>query len=133
MAHLAEFQPLCFALTNLCILLSIFTRKNGYEYDTAVNGLIALETFQNAQRRFDIVFMDISMPVMDGMEATREIRKLEHERRQKPALIIALTGLGSAASQQEAFSSGINLFLTKPVRFNDLRKILNDWIPDIES
>ncbi len=74
----------------------------------------------------------MSMPVMDGMEATREIRKLERDRRQKPAMIIALTGLGSATSQQEAFSNGVNLFLTKPVSFSDLRKILNDWTPDME-
>ena len=70
------------------------------------------------------------MPVMDGMKATREIRKLERQQRQKPAMIIALTGLGSAASQKEAFSSGVSRFLTKPVRFSDLRKILNDWAPD---
>ena len=70
------------------------------------------------------------MPVMDGMEATREIRKLERQQRQKPAMIIALTGLGSATSQKEAFSSGVSRFLTKPVRFSDLRKILNDWTPD---
>jgi len=40
---------------------------------------------------------------------------MERDRRQKPAMIIALTGLGSATSQQEAFSSGVNLYLTKPV------------------
>ena len=72
------------------------------------------------------------MPVMDGLEATREIRSMEHDRRQKPAMIIALTGLGSATSQQEAFSSGVNLYLTKPVRFSDLRGILSDWTPDME-
>jgi len=72
------------------------------------------------------------MPIMDGMEATRAIRNLERDRRQKPAMIIALTGLGSATSQEEAFSNGINLFLTKPVRFKDLRKILNDWAADME-
>ena len=72
------------------------------------------------------------MPVMDGIEATREIRSMEHHRRQKPAMIIALTGLGSATSQQEAFSSGFNLYLTKPVRFSDLRDILSDWTPDME-
>lgn len=70
------------------------------------------------------------MPVMDGIEATREIRRLERDRRQKPAMIIALTGLGSATSQQDAFSSGVNLYLTKPVRFSDLRDILSDWTPD---
>lgn len=67
---------------------------------------------------------------MDGIEATREIRRLERDRRQKPAMIIALTGLGSATSQQDAFSSGVNLYLTKPVRFSDLRDILSDWTPD---
>lgn len=72
------------------------------------------------------------MPVMNGIESTRGIRKLERERGQKPAMIIALTGLASANIRQEAFSNGINLFLTKPVRFNELRKILNDWTPDME-
>jgi len=69
---------------------------------------------------------------MNGIESTREIRKLERERGQKPAMIIALTGLASANIRQEAFSNGINLFLTKPVHFNELRKILNDWAPDME-
>ena len=73
------------------------------------------------------------MPIMDGMEATREIRKLEHDRRQKPALIIALTGLGSAASQKEAFDSGVNIFMTKPVRFKDMRRLLDDWVPAKEE
>lgn len=71
--------------------------------------------------------LDITMPVMDGMESSREIRNLERERGQKPATIIALTGLASATAQQEAFSTGINMFLTKPVRFSKLRKILNNW------
>ncbi|KAB5515684.1 histidine kinase G7, partial [Coniochaeta sp. 2T2.1] len=72
---------------------------------------------------------DISMPVMDGLAATREIRKHERSRGQKPCMIIALTGLGSTNTQHDAFSSGIDLFLTKPVRLNHLRSILSDWIP----
>jgi CheY-like chemotaxis protein len=72
------------------------------------------------------------MPVMNGMDSARSIRKLERERGQKPAIIIALTGLASADVRQEAFSIGINFFLTKPVSFNELRKFLSDWTPDIE-
>ncbi|OBT44393.1 hypothetical protein VE00_07055 [Pseudogymnoascus sp. WSF 3629] len=90
-------------------LLETFARKNNYTYDSAVN--------------------DISMPIMNGMDSTRAIRKLESEQGQKPVTIIALTGLASASARQEAFSSGINLFLTKPVSFNKLREILNDWTP----
>ncbi|KAL8366269.1 hypothetical protein RB595_004846 [Gaeumannomyces hyphopodioides] len=111
-------------------LLYALVSKDRYPCDTAANGLEALRAFQNAQKLYDIVFMDVSMPVMDGIEATREIRRLERDRRQKPAMIIALTGLGSATSQQDAFSSGVNLYLTKPVRFSDLRDILSDWTPD---
>jgi CheY-like chemotaxis protein len=70
------------------------------------------------------------MPVMNGIDSSRAIRKLERERGQKPALIIALTGIASATAQHEAFSSGINTFLVKPVRFSELRKILNNWTRD---
>jgi CheY-like chemotaxis protein len=69
------------------------------------------------------------MPVMNGIESTFKIRALEKERHQKPSTIVALTGLASAEAQQEAFSNGINLFLTKPVRFGELRKLLGEWVP----
>ncbi|RFU26643.1 hypothetical protein B7463_g9706, partial [Scytalidium lignicola] len=113
-------------------LLETFAKKNNCKYGTAENGLLALQAFQTTRNLYDIVFMDISMPVMDGLDSTRAIRKLEGERGQKPATIIALTGLASASIRQEAFSSGINLFLTKPVSFHELRDFLNDWTPDKE-
>lgn len=64
------------------------------------------------------------MPVMDGLESTRQIRAHEKQEQLKPALIIALTGLASAKTQQEAFASGIDLFLTKPVPLKELGRIL---------
>jgi CheY-like chemotaxis protein len=70
------------------------------------------------------------MPVMNGIDSSRAIRSFEREQDQKPATIIALTGIASAAAQQEAFSSGINTFLVKPIRFSELLKILNNWTPD---
>lgn len=73
---------------------------------------------------FDVVLMDISMPNMDGLEATRCIRAFERSTRVKATTIIALTGLASASAQQEAFSSGVDLFLTKPVRLKELNKLL---------
>jgi len=73
------------------------------------------------------------MPVMDGMEAAREIRKLERVagRQGPPALIIALTGLGSTTNRKEAFDSGVDIFLTKPARLKDLRKMIDDWEPKV--
>lgn len=64
------------------------------------------------------------MPVMDGLESTRQIRAYEKQKQLKPAFIIALTGLASAKTQQEAFASGIDLFLTKPVPLKELGRIL---------
>ncbi|KAK1751955.1 hypothetical protein QBC47DRAFT_405164 [Echria macrotheca] len=113
-------------------LLSTFARRSHFDYGTAVNGLEAVQAFSTAEKPYNIIIMDITMPVMDGMEATREIRKLERVARPKRArvMIIALTGLGSETSREEAFENGVDIFLTKPARLKDLRKILEDWEPD---
>ncbi|KAK9794103.1 hypothetical protein SCARD494_05680 [Seiridium cardinale] len=108
---------------NLRILES-FMKKLNYSYRTATNGLEALEIYAASPEKFGQVLMDISMPVMDGLEATRRIRELELMQQLKPVTIIALTGLASANAQQEAYTSGINLYMTKPVRFKELAKVL---------
>ena len=64
------------------------------------------------------------MPVMDGFEATRRIRSLEKELQLKPTAIFALSGLASSDAQEEAFRTGIDLFLTKPVALKELGIIL---------
>lgn len=76
------------------------------------------------------------MPVMDGFEASRQIRRLEREHRagmtksgqqssSPPTVIAALTGLDSANAQKEAFGSGIDTFLIKPVKRPDLQALLS--------
>ena len=73
------------------------------------------------------------MPVMNGFEATRAIRLIEENRRTggpddpPPALIIALTGLASSRDQSEAFTSGVDLFMTKPVSFKEVGRLLDNW------
>lgn len=69
------------------------------------------------------------MPVMNGFEATRAIRAIENERdgQQKPATIIALTGLSSARDETEALTSGVDLFLTKPVSLKEVSRLLDEW------
>ena len=64
------------------------------------------------------------MPVMDGLESTREIRlaKKQQHGKAKATMIIALSGLGSASVREEAFNSGVDLFLSKLVRFQELTK-----------
>jgi signal transduction histidine kinase/DNA-binding response OmpR family regulator/GAF domain-containing protein len=81
-----------------------------------------------------LMMPDITMPVMDGFQASREIRRIENEYRaglsesdrakHSPAIIAALTGLGSANAQKEALGSGINTFLVKPLKRKQLQAIL---------
>lgn len=66
----------------------------------------------------------MSMPVMDGMTATRTIRQYEQEYNIPRCCIIALTGLASASAKLEAWNSGIDHFMTKPVNFKALEKYL---------
>lgn len=125
-------------------ILSTYVRTLGCTFATATNGYEALEAFKEATARagggFDVVLMDVSMPVMNGFEATRAIRALERQkrgkaggggaptsplaRRGKACRILALTGLGSAESQREAFSSGMDEFLMKPVPLKRIKEVL---------
>ncbi|TID23371.1 CheY-like superfamily [Venturia nashicola] len=105
-------------------VLSMYCKKNRYAFATASDGLEAYDAFQTASPPFKTVFMDVSMPVMDGLTSTRNIRTFEHENKLTPCSIIVLTGLGSASVQQEAYSSGANLLLVKPVRLKEIQRVL---------
>ncbi|KAJ5792792.1 uncharacterized protein N7503_008770 [Penicillium pulvis] len=115
-------------------LLCAYAQKDGYEYMTAQNGREAVETYRDHPGKFQAIIIDISMPIMDGFEASRQIRRLEKEHRNRlseteqnatPRIIIAaLTGLDSAAAQKEALGSGIDSFLIKPIKRSEVQAIL---------
>ncbi|KAK8182486.1 hypothetical protein BC567DRAFT_158291 [Phyllosticta citribraziliensis] len=107
-------------------LLTAFMKKYRFAYSEATNGLEAVEKYKRDDGRFDYILMDLTMPVMDGLTATREIRRFELRAHCAPATVIALTGLANAATRVEALSSGVNYFLTKPVRFQALYAMLSD-------
>lgn len=66
------------------------------------------------------------MPIMSGIESTRHIRRFEREHGLHPVALIALTGAANPNTRQEAFSSGVDLFLTKPVPMKNLKVMLDD-------
>ncbi|KAG6001599.1 hypothetical protein E4U43_001289 [Claviceps pusilla] len=105
-------------------VLSTYMKKLGLEYDTAVHGKEAVDLFCRAPLTYSCVLMDISMPVMDGFEATRCIRAYEDRENTQHVPIIALSGLASEDAQREAFGSGMNMLLTKPVKLKALGGIL---------
>lgn len=109
-------------------LLVTFMKKIKLPYAEAVNGLEAVNKYKEIEEPFDFVLMDLQMPVMDGLEATRQIREFEKERApvMVPSTIIAITGVGNEATRMEAMKAGMSQFLTKPVKFKALQKLLLD-------
>ncbi|KAJ6071678.1 hypothetical protein N7499_009692 [Penicillium canescens] len=115
--------------TNLNLMLAFLKKRKLDTLHSAENGQLAVDAVEQLQPGYDIIFMDISMPVMNGFDATRSIRALEKLRGQdsNPSVIIALTGLSGSNHEFEALNSGMDLFLTKPVTFKKISKILDKW------
>jgi CheY-like chemotaxis protein len=109
-------------------VLSLLVRKLNHDFATASNGLEAVQLYNDSLEgktpRFDLVFMDITMPVMNGFEATREIRLLEARAGVERCKVVALTGLSSEVNQNEASACGVDVFLTKPIKPGTIKALL---------
>jgi PAS domain S-box-containing protein len=104
---------------NQNLTLSILT-KDGYVTDVAENGKVGLEMYR--KNSYNVVLMDIQMPVMDGIEATRMIRKFERSAlgKGKRAKIVAVTAHTKDGEKQRLFEAGMDLYLSKPFKASDL-------------
>jgi CheY-like chemotaxis protein len=107
---------------NLCVMAEYLDMVN-CALDTADNGKIAHEKIQ--RRDYDLVLMDCSMPVWDGIKATREIRKLDKGRKLP---ILALTANDTAKDIEDCLAAGMNEVLVKPVDRRTLYAKLEYWL-----
>jgi signal transduction histidine kinase/CheY-like chemotaxis protein/HPt (histidine-containing phosphotransfer) domain-containing protein len=98
-------------------------RRDGYQVEIAEDGRQAVAAA--ARRRFDAVLMDCQMPVMDGFEATRQIRDAEQGATRVP--IIALTSSSMREDREEALAAGMDAFLAKPVTAEALTATVARW------
>lgn len=154
---------------NLKLLQTFMLKKGITDAATAENGKVAVEQVAKVAEAgggFDIIFMDISMPVMDGFEATRGIRAIERrqrsiaaaphrnhapplshaistesdsesttpytpsaqdQQRSSQAFVVALTGLASRKDEDKAYRAGVDLVITKPVKFGKLTELFEKW------
>lgn len=110
-------------------ILANYLKTAGYRYHIAPNGLEALQAYKeavlDAETGFDIVFMDIEMPVMDGLEATRQIRQFEKERGLPAVTIVGLSGNAREKLIQDALQIGMNAYITKPFKKEQLYAHIN--------
>lgn len=95
-------------------IVALFLKDRPYRLDMAENGLVALTTFQ--QTAYDLVLMDIQMPIMDGLETTMAIRKWEREQHRSPTPIIAFTAHALKEEQDKSLHAGCTAHLTKPIK-----------------
>ena len=108
-------------------VVRLMLQATPFEPVFAENGRIAVDMFTAEPDRFPLIVMDVSMPVMDGHMATREIRDWEQARGRAPIPVIALTGHAMKTDQQEAKAAGMDDFLTKPVKQGALLEKLEHY------
>lgn len=103
-------------------LVTLLLQKWGHHVTVAQNGLEGVERFR--QGSIDLVLMDLQMPVMDGINATREIRRHEYEARLPHTPIIALTGQTAEEDRETCIAAGMDDYLPKPVTLGALLQVL---------
>jgi CheY-like chemotaxis protein len=112
------------------ILGSKILEKYGFVVAVVSNGQDAIHQLQAI--RYDLVFMDCQMPILDGYEATKAIRRLPRDHFNYNVPILALTGHGSSRNYNECILSGMNARLSKPIDEVELREIINKLTPQLE-
>jgi CheY-like chemotaxis protein len=93
-------------------LAKLMLGKAGYQVDVASNGVEAVERYTSAPDDFDLIFMDVQMPEMDGKEATQAIRQKGHDR----VPIIAMTAHAMKGDREMCLEAGMNDYITKPIK-----------------
>ncbi len=107
-------------------LISAALVRAGHKVDSALDGSIAVDKF--SQNSYDAILMDIMMPVMDGISATRAIRRIEAEKQipeSKRVKIIAITANAFEDDRTKFFEAGMNYYMNKPIEIDELHRILN--------
>ncbi len=103
----------------------------GYHLDLAADGIEAIDAVK--RQPYDIIFMDVQMPELDGLEATKLIRELETTCPQHRAVIVAMTASAMSGDRERCLNAGMDDYLSKPVRPESVQAMIERWGPRISS
>jgi len=104
-------------------LMLLVLRQMGYTADVAENGRVALSLL--AKQPYDLIFMDVEMPDMDGIEATRAILR-DWPGNSRP-VIVGTTAYGLAGDEHQCLEAGMNDCINKPIRIEQIQECLLRW------
>jgi CheY-like chemotaxis protein len=110
-------------------LAKMMLTKAGYQVDLANNGQEAVEKFIDAPEAFDLIFMDVQMPDMDGMEATKTIRDDGFEH----IPIIAMTAHAMKGDREKCLQAGMDDYITKPIKRELVFEMIEKWVVKREA
>jgi PAS domain S-box-containing protein len=105
-------------------LASLMLTKAGYKVEVAGNGKIAFEKYTADPDGFDLIFMDVQMPEMDGKSATQAIRSAGHEA----VPIVAMTAQAMKGDREKCLAAGMSDYITKPIKREVVFSVLEKWV-----
>jgi len=114
-------------------LAKMMLTKAGYQVELANNGKEAVEKYTASPNDFDLIFMDVQMPEMDGLAATRMIRNLKLETRNSEGQIssipiVAMTAHAMKGDREKCLEAGMDDYITKPIKRDLVFEILDKWV-----
>ncbi len=106
-------------------LIQVILEKSGFQFFLVDDGNKAVEMYQN--EKFDLILMDCQMPILDGLSATKIIREFEKQNHRTQIPIVALTANSMKGDREKCLESGMNDFLSKPFKMNELVETIKNW------
>jgi signal transduction histidine kinase/ActR/RegA family two-component response regulator len=108
-------------------LIDIVFEELGVDYKLAINGQDVIDIYKKYHEDFDLILMDINMPILNGIEAFYEIREYEENQSLNPIPVVALTANAIKGDREKFISLGMNDYLSKPINLDELEKILQKY------
>lgn len=118
--------------------LELLMTQYSAKCDRAYNGMEALEKISKKLKNpcpkcynncYQLIFLDINMPIMGGIETVKEIKKMMQDRVIKKVFVIANTGFSDLETKEKAYDAGIDYFMTKPLNLSNFRIVAQKIFP----